>query len=377
MGWYVLSGRNVSFRVGKWPSNFETTVGVIQDVLDGLSNSTALPAGVTVISNPCFLNDVGIEMSAGITPIVAIGVENIAALEEFVVRAQNIRTRFTVQSQAAGATSGPIDFIHEIMKGATRLGTLPGQTLYHLPPYFLDFFVIAPRVGGAGIDKVWRVCAPFAFVRNLRWAQRPEDAAQVEITWFVPYVHFADIGDATPPLVQYNPSAGVFIVREVVFDAEVEAGTENVLDLSALANQRIVTDFTVEINNDLREVFTVSKASDITGAGSDKIRRLLRVFNSIFEGRSTITSNFTIVHPGGLSGSLNLALPQALKKISFTYYEAAGTGASADAPTPIYRLVLRMAKVLDSRINFAQEQMITLGVSVQALDLDAELRPAA
>jgi hypothetical protein len=72
-----------------------------------------------------------------------------------------------------------------------------------------------------------------------------------------------------------------------------------------------------------------------------------------------------------------LALPQALKKISFTYYEAAGTGASADAPTPIYRLVLRMAKVLDSRINFAQEQMITLGVSVQALDLDAELRPEA
>jgi hypothetical protein len=36
-----------------------------------------------------------------------------------------------------------------------------------------------------------------------------------------------------------------------------------------------------------------------------------------------------------------------------------------------------MAKVLDSRINFAQEQMITLGVSVQALDLDAELRPEA
>jgi hypothetical protein len=78
-----------------------------------------------------------------------------------------------------------------------------------------------------------------------------------------------------------------------------------------------------------------------------------------------------------LSGSLNWALPQALKKISFTYYEAAGMGASADEPTPIYRLVLRMAKVLDSRINFAQEQMITLGVSVQALDLDAELRPAA
>jgi hypothetical protein len=377
MGWYILSGRHVSFRVGKWATNFQSTVDVIQDVLYGLSDPVGLPTGVTAISNPCFLNEVGIEMSAGITPIVAVGVENIAALEEFIVRAQNIRTRFTVQSQAAGASSGPIDFIHEIMKGATRLGTEPGQALYHLPPYFLDFFVIAPQVGGTGIAKVWRVCAPFAFVRNLRWTQRPEDAAQLEITWFVPYISFADIGTATPPLVQYNPSAGVFIVREVAFNAEVEAGTENVLDLTALSNQRIVTDFTVEINNDLREVFTVSKTADITGSNSEKIRRTLRVFNGIFEGRSTITSNFTIVYPGGLTGSLNLALPQALKKIAFTYYEAAGTGAYSGTPTPIYRLTLRMAKVLDSRVNFAMEQMITLGVTVQALDLDAELRPSS
>jgi hypothetical protein len=373
MSWYILSGRHVSFRVGKWASDFQSTVEVIQDVLDGLG-PTALPTGVTEIQNPCFLNEVGIEMSAGINPIVAIGVENIAALEEFIVRAQNIRTRFTIQSQAAGATSGPIDFVHEIMKGATRLGTEPGQTLYHLPPYFLDFFVIAPQVGGAGVAKVWRVCAPFAFVRNLRWTQRPEDAAQLEITWFVPYIHFADIGTATPPMVQYNPSAGVFIVREVVFDASVESGTENILDLTALSNQRIVTDFTIEINNDLREVFTVSKGTDIT---TERVRRTLRVFNAIFEGRSTITSNFTIVYPGGLRGSLNLALPQALKKIAFTYYEAAGTGAYGGTPTPIYRLTLRMAKVLDSRVNFAMEQMITLGVTVQALDLDAELRPTS
>ncbi len=373
MGWYILSGRHVSFRVGKWAPNFQSTVDVIQDVLDGIG-PTALPTGVTEIQNPCFLNEVGIEMSAGINPIVAIGVENIAALEEFVVRAQNIRTRFTIQSQAAGATSGPIDFVHEIMKGSTRLGTEPGQTLYHLPPYFLDFFVIAPRVGGTGIDKVWRVCAPFAFVRNLRWTQRPEDAAQLEITWFVPYIHFADIGTATPPMVQYNPSAGVFIVREVVFDASVETGTENVLDLTALSNQRIVTDFTIEINNDLREVFTVSKGTDVT---TERVRRTLRVFNAIFEGRSTITSNFTIVYPGGLTGSLNLALPQALKKVAFTYYEAAGTGAYTGTPTPIYRLTLRMAKVLDSRVNFAMEQMITLGVTVQALDIEAELRPTS
>ena len=379
MSWYVLSGRHVGFRVGKW--DVANLPSVVQDVLYGLSNPADLPTGVTVIDNPCFLNDVGFDLSAGITPIVAIGVENIAALQEIVVRAQNIRTRFTIQSQAAGASSGPIDFVHEIMKGSTRLGVEPGRGIYHLPPYFLDFFVVSPPIGGGTTpQKVWRVCAPFAFVRNLRWTQRPEEAAQLEITWFVPYISFDDIGTNLPVLTGYNPDAGVFISRELVFNADVETtgDTDNVLDLSVLNNQRLVTDFTFEINNDLREVFTASLPSDMaSGTEGVRIRRLLRVFNAIFEGRSTITSNFTVIYPGALKGSLNLALPQALKKISFTYYEAAGAGASIDAPIPIYRITLRQAKVLDGRITFAQEQMVTITATVQALDVEVELRPTA
>jgi hypothetical protein len=233
MPWFVLSGRNVGFRIGKWASDFEATVPVIKDVLYGLPSATSVPAGVTILTNPCFLNEVDIDMSAGINPIVALGVENIASLEEFIVRAQNVRTRFTVQSQQAGATSGPIDFVHNLISGATRLGTSVGTNTYHLPPYFLDFFVVAPPVGALGTPvKVWRLSAPFAFIRNLRWTQRPEDAAQLEITWFVPYVFFGDVGTSVPTLSSYDASAGVLIVREAVFDiaSEEEDETDNVLD---------------------------------------------------------------------------------------------------------------------------------------------------
>jgi len=378
MSWYVLSGRHVGFRIGKWASNFQATVPVIQDVIYSLSNETAVPSEVTIISNPCFLNEVGVEMSAGITPIVAVGVENIAALEEFIVRAQNIRTRFTVQSQPAGADTGPIDFVHELMKGSTRLGVIPGTGIHHLPPYFLDFFVIAPPVGGGGTpEAVWRLCAPFAFIRNLRWTQRPEDAAQLEITWFVPYIYFKNVGTTVPTLTTYDATAGVLIIREAVFDIQTEQSgvDDNVFDLTTFQQKRIVTDFNIEINNDLREVYTASLSSDM-GTGAEAIRRTLRVFNAIFEGRSTITSNFTIIYPGGLSGSLNLALPQVLKKISFTYYESAGTGAT-EPPVAIYRLTLREAKVLDSRVTLAQEQQLVLSATVQALDIEAELRPTS
>jgi hypothetical protein len=375
MPWFVLSGRNVGFRIGKWAPDFEATVPVIKDVLHDLPDATSVPDGVTILTNPCFLNEVDIDMSAGINPIVALGVENIASLEEFIVRAQNVRTRFTVQSQQAGATSGPIDFVHNLISGATRLGTSVGTNTYHLPPYFLDFFVVAPPVGALGTPvKVWRLSAPFAFIRNLRWTQRPEDAAQLEITWFVPYIFFGDVGTSVPTLSSYDASAGVLIVREAVFDiASEETGTDNVLDLDTFQSQRIVTDFSIEINNDLREVYTVSLPSDMDDA-NEAVRRTLRVFNAIFEGRSTITSSFTVIYPGGLKGSLNLALPQVLKKISFTYYESAGAGAT-EPPVPVYRLALRHAKVLDSRVALATEQQIVLTTNVQALDIEAVLRP--
>jgi hypothetical protein len=375
MPWFVLSGRNVGFRFGKWGSDFEATVPVIKDVLHGLTDATSVPTGVTVLTNPCFLNEVDIDMSAGINPIVALGVENIASLEEFIIRAQNVRTRFTVQSQQAGATSGPIDFVHNLISGATRLGTSVGTNTYHLPPYFLDFFVVAPPVGALGTPvKVWRLSAPFAFIRNLRWTQRPDDAAQLEVTWFVPYIFFGDVGTSVPTLSSYDASAGVLIVREAVFDiASEETGTDNVLDLATFQSQRIVTDFSIEINNDLREVYTASLPSDM-GTTNGAIRRTLRVFNAIFDGRSTITSSFTVIYPGGLKGSLNLAMPQVLKKISFTYYESAGAGAT-EPPVPVYRLTLRNAKVLDSRVALATEQQIILTTNVQAMDIEAVLRP--
>jgi hypothetical protein len=377
MSWFVLSGRNVGFRIGKWAPDFEATVPVIRDVLYGLGDATSVPPGVTILTNPCFLNEVDIDMSAGVNPIVALGVENIASLEEFIVRAQNVRTRFTVQSQQAGATSGPIDFVHNLISGATRLGTSVGANTYHLPPYFLDFFVVAPPVGILGPPvKVWRLSAPFAFIRNLRWTQRPEDAAQLEITWFVPYIFFGDVGTSVPTLSSYDASAGVLIVREAVFDiaSEEAGGTDNVLDLNAFQSQRIVTDFSIEINNDLREVYTASLPSDMAAA-NEAVRRTLRVFNAIFEGRSTITSSFTVIYPGGLKGSLNLAMPQVLKKISFTYYESAGAGAT-EPPVPVYSLILRHAKVLDSRLALATEQQIVLTTNVQAMDIEAVLRPS-
>jgi hypothetical protein len=376
MPWFVLSGRNVGFRIGKWGSDFEADVPVIRDVIHGLSDATSVPEGVTILTNPCFLNEVDIDMSAGINPIVALGVENIASLEEFIVRAQNVRTRFTVQSQRAGATSGPIDFVHNLISGATRLGTSVGANTYHLPPYFLDFFVVAPPVGVLGTPvKVWRLSAPFAFIRNLRWTQRPEDAAQLEVSWFVPYIFFGDVGTSVPTLSSYDASAGVLIVREAVFDiASEEAGSDNVLDLATFQSQRIVTDFSIEINNDLREVYTASLPADMAAA-NEAVRRTLRVFNAIFEGRSTITSSFTVIYPGGLKGSLNLALPQVLKKISFTYYESAGAGAT-EPPVAVYRLTLRNAKVLESRVALATEQQIVLTTNVQAMDIEAVLRPS-
>jgi len=357
MAWYVLAGRNVGFRIGRWASNFYQNVPVIKDVLQGLQPG-AVPTGVTLLTPQCYLNEVGLDIDAGITPIVAIGVENIASLEEFIVRAQNIRTRFTVQS--TNGTSHPISFIHNLIEGATRLGGL-----YHLPPYFLDFYVVDTAVGTPGILGGYRVCAPFAFVRNLRWTQRPDDAAQVEITWFVPYVSF-DTFSGSITLVQYLVDAGIFIAREGVL--QVTASGSDVIDLTALSQDRIVTDLTIELNNDLREVYTFSLAGDIT---TEAIRRLLRVFNAIFEGRSTVSGSFTMIYPA-LLGSLNLAQPQAFKTLTFTYYEAAGSGYSQN-PVPVYKVEIVDAKVLSARVNFATEQMVSLSCNFQGLDFNAQL----
>lgn len=362
MAWYVISGRNVSFQIGKWSSTFYQDVPVIQDVISG----GGVPTGVTILPNPCFLNDVGIELSAGITPIVAIGVENIAALEEFIVRAQNIRTRFTIQTLAAGQTVGPIDFVHSLISGSTRLLESDTPPFPHLNPYFLDFYVVDPAVGTPGILNAWRVCAPFAFIRNLRWIQRPEDAAQLEITWFVPYISFQPVTTVVP--VTYTLDAGILISREATLS--VEATGSDVIDLSRLTSDRIISDLTIEINNDLREVYTFSLPTDIT---TGSIRRLLRVFNAIFEGRSTITGNFTMIYPAML-GSLNLAQPQAYKTMTITYYEAAGSGYTA-TPRSVYSITLHDVKILDSRVTFAQEQMVTLAATFQALDITCE-RPS-
>jgi hypothetical protein len=68
-------------------------------------------------------------------------------------------------------------------------------------------------------------------------------------------------------------------------------------------------------------------------------------------------------------------MPQVLKKISFTYYESAGAGAT-EPPVPVYRLTLRHAKVLDSRVALATEQQIVLTTNAQAMDIEAELRPS-
>lgn len=356
MSWFVLAGRNVGFQIGKWPQDFDTQVPVIRDVLMGLQPGQ-VPNGVTLLAPPPFLNEVGLDIEAGITPVTAIGVENIAGLQEFIVRAQNIRTRFTVQTRASTGTNHPINFIHNIFTGATRL-----LSLYHLPPYYLEFFVVDP---GPPV-KSWRICAPFAFIRNFRWTQRPEDAAQLEVTWFVPYISFDQMNNPPAALVQYVPDAGVLTIREGVLT--VSGGSGDVVDISLLNTERIVTDLSIEINNDLREVYTFSLAGDIT---NEAIRKLLRVFNAIFEGRSTITGSFTFIYPAFM-GSLNLAQPQTLKRLTFAYYEAAGSGYTP-TPQPVYYIRVLDAKILSARVTFALEQMLSFNCSFQALDIEAGL----
>lgn len=345
---FVLSGAHVGAKFGIFKTLDLINAGAGQNYLLGKHAAipTTLLDGGTFYDFP-YLQSIAITVEGAVQPVQAIGLQNIAALEEVAIAFQDITVEMLAQ---------PIPALEKIFNMFKRTSS----TYNHYPFVALRLGVrgVYYKEGGdfrnALID-IWS-CVP----RQLTFNQPEGGAATLRLSLGGGYI-YAEVPSTTDVSVAYNINKGILNVYEGVlkFFAD-ETGNNPILQDVPF----YVSSLSLDIRNTVNPIHTF-----LGGNFSDEAYlKAVRLWRAVMDAIQIVEGNMTVYIPKDITTQLNINKLTKVGRMDIIYYPFAGSSAPSSGLPSNYEMKISLfnVKFTRSNTNIAPDRAIQWTVNFNA-----------
>ncbi len=330
---FVLSGAHVGAKFGI----FDTTqlINYAENKLLGAAEviPTPLIKGGTFYDFP-YLSSISLTVEGGVRQIQAIGLQNLAALEEEGIGLQDVSIECMVQ---------PIPAMEKIFSLFKRRAE-----------FYNHFPFVAIRAGAKGVYyfgnpsgfgnaliDVW-ACVP----RSLTFNQPAGNPATLRLSLGGGYIH-AEIPYTQPFSISYRIDKGILNIFE------------GVIKLYNTQNQRIlpefpllVSSFSMDIRNNINPYHTFLQDTFT----QSKFIKAVRMWRALMDAIQIVEGNFTVLTIHNEITLLNINQLTQVAKMEIEYYPFVGSSYPGSPPTnPEMKITLYNVKFTRSSTNITPD----------------------
>lgn len=328
---FALSGAHVGAKFGIFKTLDLINAGAGQNYLLGKHGTipTSLLDGGVFYDFP-YLQSIAITFEGSVQTIQAIGLQNIAALEEVAIGFQDITIELLAQ---------PIPAMEKIFSMFKRTST----TYNHYPFVALRLGVKGAyyREGGnfrnALID-IWS-CVP----RQLSFNQPEGGAATLRLTLGGGYI-YTEFPSNTDVSVAYNINKGILNVYEGVvrFYADEQGNNPILPDIPFY-----ISSLSIDIRN------TVNPFHTFLGGNftDESYMKAVRLWRAVMDAIQVVEGSVTLLTPRDITTQLNLNKLTQVGRMDILYYPFAGSSAPSSGVPSNYEMKISLYYVKFTRSN--------------------------
>lgn len=327
---FILSGAHVAAKFGIFNTDALLNYGENKLLGKAAYIPDSLLQGNAFMDFP-YLSSIAVTVEGGVRQVQAIGLPNIAALEEEAIGFQDVTIEVLAQ---------PLQSLRQLFSIFKRTAA----NRYHFPFVALRcavrglYYIEEEGKGWADAWLDFWACVPRTITFN-----QPEGApATVRVTLGAGYIH-PQIPAPSSFSMFYDISKGILNIFEGVMELYDSANNRILPEFPLL-----VTSFSLDIRNTINPLHTYMMRTF-----SDPLfMRAVRMWRALWDGIQNVEGNFTVVTMNRSATFLNVNKLRSVARIEIKYYPFVGANAPTTPPTnPEFTIRLYNVKFTRSTTN--------------------------